>query len=234
LGASHASHRISRDALRAGIVRAQFNAVHGAAALLTDAEHRHSIAKTLAARPDSAGDVWLFAYGSLMWNPIVRYREKRIATVRGHHRRFCMWTRLYRGSPENPGLVLGLVPGGSCRGVAYRIAASEAREELELIWRREMINGGYHPTWLRIITTGGRGWAIGFVSDKRFIDYAGLLPEDRIAAIVGGAKGYAGSCAAYLFDTAAHLDQLGIRDPALRRIRGQVKQIIERNQKTAI
>lgn len=231
---SPASHRINREALRAGVVRQQFEAVRGAAALLTDAEHRRSVKQMLATRPDGAGDVWLFAYGSLMWNPMVRFRAKRIAAVRGYHRRFCMWTRLYRGSPAVPGLVLGLVPGGSCRGVAYRIAASEAREELELVWRRELINGGYHPTWLRIITNGGRGWAIGFVSDKRFIDYAGLLPEERVAAIVGKAKGFAGTGADYLFDTAAHLDELGIRDPALERIRGRVKQTIERNQKTAI
>ena len=229
-----APHRINRDTLRAGEVRQQFIAVRGAAALLTDAEHRRSVERMLATRPDGAGDVWLFAYGSLMWNPMVRFRAKRIATVRGYHRRFCMWTRLYRGSPEVPGLVLGLVPGGSCRGVVYRIAASEAREELELVWRREMINGGYHPTWLRIITNGGRGWAIGFVSDKRFIDYAGLLPEERIAEIVGKAKGFAGTGADYLFGTAAHLTELGIRDPALERIRACVKQTIERNHKTAI
>lgn len=229
-----ASHRITRDTLRQGVLREQFKSANPAIALLTDAEHRRSVRQTLAARPDGAGDVWLFAYGSLMWNPMVHYIEKRIATVRGHHRRFCMWTRLYRGSREAPGLVLGLVPGGSCRGVAYRIAASKARAELELIWRREMINGGYHPTWLRIITNGGRGWAIGFVSDRRFADFAGRLPEEQVTRIVGTASGYAGSCAAYLFDTAAHLDALDIRDPGLCRIRERVKQMIEIKPQTAI
>ncbi len=229
-----ASHRITRETLRQGALREQFKSLDVPAALLTDAEHRRSVKKTLAARPDGEGDVWLFAYGSLMWNSMIRVLEKRIAGVRGYQRRFCIWTRLYRGSPTRPGLVLGLVPGGACRGVAYRIAAAEARGELELIWRREMINGGYRPTWLQITTNGGRGWAIGFVTDRRFIDYAGSLPDERVAEIVAGASGYAGSCAAYLFDTAAHLDALGIRDQRLRRIRDLVAQIIEKNAKTAM
>jgi cation transport protein ChaC len=223
-----ATHRINRDVLRQGVLQAAFKSADPAAALLTEAEHRRSVRATLRIRPDGEGDVWLFTYGSLMWNPMIDFVEKRIATVSGHHRRFCLWTRLYRGTPAEPGLVLGLVPGGSCRGVVYRIAASAARAELELVWRRELINGGYHPTWLRTMTPGGRGWAIGFVTDRRFADYAGMLPEERVAAIVARARGYAGTGAAYLFDTVQHLDSLGIRDPALWRVRDTVKQLLEK------
>ena len=221
------SARISRETFRAGSLRAQYRAADLTAALLTDAEHRRSVEKTLAKRPDGGGDVWLFTYGSLMWNPMVEYSAKRIALLRGYERRFCLWTRLYRGSPAEPGLVLGLVPGSACRGVAYRIPARVVQEELELVWRRELINGGYHPTWLRIVTVGGRLWALGFVTDRRFVDYAGLLPEARVAAIVATACGYAGSGADYLFDTAAHLDSLGIRDPGLGRVRARVMQLLE-------
>jgi cation transport protein ChaC len=225
------SHRVTRDALRQGVLHAAFKSVDPAVELLTDAAHRLSVRETLRIRPDGGGDVWLFTYGSLMWNPMVDFIEKRVATISGYHRRFCLWTHLYRGSPADPGLVLGLVPGGSCRGVVYRIAASAARTELELVWRREMINGGYHPTWLRTVTPGGRGWAIGFVTDRRFTDYAGFLPEEQVAQIVARARGYAGSCAAYLFDTVHHLDSLGIRDAALWKVRDRVKQLIESKAK---
>jgi cation transport protein ChaC len=227
---SATAYRVTREALRQGHVHAAFKSADPAVELLTAAAHRRSVEKTLRIRPDGAGDVWLFTYGSLMWNPMIDFVEKRVATISGYHRRFCLWTHIYRGSPADPGLVLGLVPGGSCRGVVYRIAASAARKELELVWQRELINGGYHPTWLRTVTAGGRGWAIGFVTDRRFADYAGFLPEEEVAAIVARAKGYAGTCAAYLFDTVAHLDSLGIRDEALWRVRDRVKQIIEKDR----
>lgn len=221
------THRITRETVRAGMLRAQIEAADPTMQLLSDAEHRRSVRAILRDRPDGDGDVWLFAYGSLIWNPMVKFIAKRIATVPGYHRRFCLWTHLYRGSPEEPGLVLGLVPGGICRGVVYRIAAAEAREELELLWRREMITGAYQPVWLRTVTAGGRGWAIGFASSRRYERYAGLLPEERVAQTVAKAQGCLGSCASYLFDTAEHLEALGISDPALARVRDRVKQLID-------
>ncbi len=227
---SHApTHRITRDALRQGVVQAAFKSSDPSVTLLTEAAHRRSVEKTLRIRPDGAGDVWLFTYGSLMWNPMIDHIEKRVTAAAGYHRRFCLWTTLYRGTPEQPGLVLGLAPGGECRGVAYRIAAANARAELELIWQRELINGGYHPTWLRTHSPGGRGWAIGFVINRRGPGYAGRLPAERVAEIVARAKGFAGTGAAYLFDTVKHLDSLGIRDRALLSIRDRVKQLLEKN-----
>jgi len=221
------AHRVTRESLRQGVLHRQLKAVDPSVVLLTEAEHRRSVLKTLRARPDGQGDVWLFTYGSLMWNPMVDFIERRVATVSGFHRRFCLWSRLYRGTPEAPGLVLGLVPGGRCRGVVYRIAAGAAQAELELVWQRELINGGYHPAWLRTMSAGGRGWAIGFVVDRRFADYTGRLPEERVAAVVAEAQGFAGSGAAYLFDTTAHLAALGIRDRALARIRDRVAQLVD-------
>lgn len=217
---------LTREFLSTGALRAQIKAADPTMELLSDAEHRHSVRAILRQRPDR-GDVWLFAYGSLIWNPLVRFSEQRVATVRGYHRRFCLWTHLYRGSPTAPGLVLGLVPGGSCRGVVYRIARSKAQAELELLWRREMVTGAYQPVWLRTNSAGGRGWAIAFVSCRRYKSYAGLLPEERVAQTVATARGQLGSCAAYLFATAAHLEALGIRDPALWRVRDRVKQLID-------
>jgi glutathione-specific gamma-glutamylcyclotransferase len=225
---------ITRESLRGGALRAQIKAADPSLRLSTAAAHRCSIDAMLRARPDRAGDVWLFAYGSLIWNPIIDFVESRVVTVRGYHRRFCLWTELYRGSPGAPGLVLGLVPGGACRGVAYRIRAAEAEAELELIWRREMITDAYRPLWLRTVSAAGRGWAIGFVSNRRYRRYAGLLPEERVARSIATARGRLGSCASYLFATAGHLKALGIADPDLRRIRRRVEELIEGNEKTAM
>jgi glutathione-specific gamma-glutamylcyclotransferase len=228
------THGITRESLRGGTLRAQIRSDDPTMRILTEAEHRRSVEAMLRARPDGRGDVWLFAYGSLIWNPIVEFTESRVVTVRGYHRRFCLWTELYRGSPGAPGLVLGLVPGGACRGVAYRIAASEAEAELELVWRREMITDAYRPLWLRTVSVGGRSWAIGFVSNRRYRRYAGILPEERVAQSIASARGYLGSCAAYLFDTVRHLEALGIADPPLRRLRGRVEELVENNNKTAM
>lgn len=221
------AHSLTREFVGAGGLRAQIKAAEPTMELQSDAEHRQSVRQILRERPDGDGDLWVFAYGSLIWNPMIRFMEKRVATALGYHRRFCLWTHLYRGSPAAPGLVLGLVPGGSCRGVTYRIAAAEARAELELLWQREMITGAYQPVWLRTVSVGGRGWAIGFASARRYKHYAGLLPEEQVVRTLATARGQAGSCAAYLFDTAAHLEALGIRDPALWRVRDRVKQLID-------
>jgi len=231
---SSLGHGVTRENLRDGLLSAQIRAADPSARLVTEAQHRRSVEAMLRARPDRDGDVWLFAYGSLIWNPVIDYLERRVVAVPGYRRRFCLWTELYRGSPEAPGLVLGLVPGGLCRGVAYRIAAAKVRAELELVWRREMITAAYDPVWLRTVSAGGRGWAIGFASNPRYRRYAGLLAEERVAQAIARARGYLGPCAAYLFDTASHLDALGIVDPSLRRIRDRVKELVENNNKTAM
>ncbi len=228
---SSSPHRVSRESLRDGQVRAQALASDPHASLVTDAQHRRSVRQMLRDRPDGGGDVWLFGYGSLIWNPMVRFTARRVATVPGYHRRFCVWTHLYRGTRAVPGLVLGLVPSGICRGVAFRIPAADAQAELELVWQRELITAAYRPVWLRTVTAGGRGWAIGFVSNPGFVHYAGLLPEDRVIEIVAKARGYSGACAAYLADTAAHLARLGILEPALRRVRDRVAQLVESKAK---
>jgi cation transport protein ChaC len=199
--------------------------------LVSEEEQCSSIQKMLATRPDS-GDVWLFAYGSLIWNPMIHFVEQRVATVHGYHRRFCLWTRLGRGTAENPGLMLGLERGGACRGVAFRIAEGIAREELEIVWRREMLTGAYCPRWVRISTAAGRGWAIAFLINRNHERYAGLLPEDKVATTIASACGPLGACATYLFNTVAHLEELGISDRHLSRLRDRVAGEIQRAQAT--
>jgi cation transport protein ChaC len=219
---------LTREQVQSGVMRDMLRAADPSIHVWTDDEHRASVKATLNARPDAGGDVWLFAYGSLIWNPMIHFTDKRIATVHGYHRRFCLWTHLGRGSVETPGLILGLDHGGACRGLAYRISQAEAEAELLLLWQREMITGAYCPRWVPIVTKeGGRGWAIAFLINRSHARYAGVVSEDRMVAAISCAKGPLGPCAAYLFDTASHLDALGIRDARLLRLRDLVAQAVE-------
>lgn len=226
-------HRLTRESVLSGEMRRLIEKHDPTARIIPDAEHCASVAKILAAHPGGGGDVWMFAYGSLIWNPMIHFTERRIATVHGYHRRFCLWTHLGRGSVETPGLILGLERGGACRGVVYRIEKDLAQPELELLWRREMVTGSYCPRWVSIATQeGGRGWAIAFIINRAHPRYAGLVPEDRIVAAIAKAKGALGPCASYLFDTAAHLEALGVRDERLFRLRDRVNQVLESQKKT--
>ena len=93
-------------------------------------------------------DLWVFGYGSLIWNPDFDYAERRPAKVHGWHRALKMWSRINRGTPERPGLVFGMLSGGSCQGVVFRIARQHGRVVLENLWKREMMAGVYDPKWL--------------------------------------------------------------------------------------
>ena len=213
---------LTREAILSDSIRAVVQAADPDIRLPTAEEHRASIAAVLAKRPDGGGDVWIFGYGSLMWNPLIFFEEKRVATVKGYHRCFCLWSHMGRGTTKKPGLMLGLEPGGSCRGVAYRIAEAQAAHELEVVWRREMLSGAYAPRWLRAESTQGRVHALAFRVNRRHTRYAGRLPEERIIATIAEAAGPLGACATYLFNTVQHLEELGIRDPRLARLRDQV------------
>lgn len=227
------AHKLTRESVLSGELRRLLEQHDPSVRVVPDAEHCASVAAILGSRPDGGGDVWLFAYGSLIWNPMIHFVDQRVATVHGYHRRFCLWTHLGRGSSEAPGLVLGLDHGGACRGLVYRIDASIASAELELLWRREMITGSYCPRWVRIVTKeGGRDWAIAFLINRAHPRYAGLVSEDRVVESIARAHGALGPCAAYLFDTAQHLEALGIRDARLFRLRDRVAQVLERQKKS--
>lgn len=212
---------LTREAILGDSIRALVQAAEPELRLLTAEEHRASIAALLERRPGS-GDVWLFAYGSLIWNPLIHFVEKRVGAVKGYHRCFCLWSRTGRGTAAKPGLTLGLERGGSCHGVAYRIAEALAAHELEIVWRREMLTGAYAPRWLKLATAEGPLHAIAFLINRTHNRYAGKLPEDKIIASIAEARGPLGACATYLFNTVAHLEELGIRDQRLIRLRDRV------------
>lgn len=163
------------------------------------------------------GDLWVFGYASLIWNPEVEHVERRMARVLGYHRALCMWSRINRGTPEVPGLVFALMPGGSCQGVVFRIPGALARQELERLWQREMPTGVYDPRWLPCRTREGGVRALGFTLSRRSPNYTGELPEPRLVDILRHARGRYGSTLEYLSRTHDSLLAHGIRD---RRVEG--------------
>jgi glutathione-specific gamma-glutamylcyclotransferase len=212
-GHPHFGRPLCRDDLVSGSLRAAFVKSEMAAHAWSDAQLNRSVDCTLSRVPP--GDVWVFAYGSLIWNPIFPFADKRVARIYGFHRSFCLWSRIGRGTPEKPGLVLGLDHGRSCAGLAYRIAAPHVRDELRLLWRREMVTGSYVPTWVKARTPQGAVAAIAFVINHRSVAYAGRLPCTEAARRIREAAGIHGPCAEYLLRTVAGLREHGIHDPAM-------------------
>jgi glutathione-specific gamma-glutamylcyclotransferase len=166
-------------------------------------------------KPPPGEEFWVFAYGSLMWRPGFACLEARPALLRGYHRAFCIYSVLYRGTPERPGLVLGLDRGGACRGRALRVAAEHAEAVAIYLHEREMVTGVYEPRWLPVDVEGRRIRAVTYVADRNHEQYTGKLDPDRIVEMILKGEGKAGSNRAYLENTVGHLDELGIADGAL-------------------
>jgi cation transport protein ChaC len=211
---------LTRENIRSGAVR-KIAADHGLMRILSDEELASSLGGMLDGVDLSTG-VWVFAYGSLIWNPAFHFTDRVVGRVFGFHRRFCLWTHLGRGCPERPGLVLGLERGGSCRGVAYHIAADCAREELDIVWRREMISDAYVPRWVAVHTPMATVRAITFTINHAHERYARDLSDEEAATAIAGASGFLGPCADYLINTVDHLADLGIHDRPLERLRARV------------
>lgn len=120
---------------------------------LTQSELDESLDAAVATA--EGGDLWLFAYGSLLWRPEFPFTERRLARIYGYHRRFCLWQWRWRGTADAPNLMLALTPGGSCTGLAYRIAGPGLRHKLGPVWRRELAGDGYRPCWMTAATDTG-------------------------------------------------------------------------------
>ncbi|MGB8433273.1 MAG: gamma-glutamylcyclotransferase [Burkholderiales bacterium] len=212
---------ITRNDLETGRIRKAIIACGYAPRLLSDQELEASIESVLARHPRGR-DVWVFGYGSLIWNPLVHYTQRRLATVYGYHRRYCLWSIFGRGTPDAPGMMLGLDRGGRCQGVAYRLEAAKAVDELRLLWCREMVTGVYMPRWVRVRDADDTIDAITFVVDRSHPWYAGKVPLDRIAGAIKQGKGMIGSSADYLRQTCAELVAHGIADSHLFEVHAAV------------
>lgn len=216
-------HALTRELIEAGGIDALVARDAPGLHVLTEAERAASLDATLAARPE--GPAWLFAYGSLIWNPTVRVEACRVARIDGWHRAFCLVTMVGRGSPAHPGLTLALDEGGDCTGVALRLPEEGLEHELSLLWRREMLSGAYVPRWLDVSDpAGGRfGSAIAFTMDRASPQYAGGLSEEETVHRLATAQGSIGSAADYLFATCEGLAGHGVSDPALDALAAAVR-----------
>lgn len=161
-------------------------------------------------------DLWVFAYGSLMWRPGFEAAERSCATVDGYHRALCIESHRHRGTPERPGLVLGLDVGGSCCGVAFRVEAARVAETLAYLRERELVTKVYLEILLPTTLADGRAvTAVAYVVDREHEQYVGLLSPEETLERVTGAIGLAGPNPDYVVNTARELDRLGVEDPTL-------------------
>ena len=208
------STTLCRRDLELGRMRELYLAATDSGRALTDEQLSESLTATLAAKPKGAG-WWIFGYGSLLWNPLFPVAEMRPATLRGLHRRFCLWSLASRGTREMPGLVLGLDRGGTCRGVALRLPGPLALDELHLLWRREMVVGSYAPRWVKVDADGRTLNALTFVVRRDHPQYAGKLTPAKQIDVLASARGAFGTSADYLERTRVALVSHGIVDPYL-------------------
>ena len=209
--------RVTREVLAQWDARAQ---AQGRAAnwRLSDRQIDDSRRAVLAGLPPTQ-DLWIFGYGSLMWDPGFHFAEVRRADLSGYQRRFSYRTTLGRGSPELPGMMLTLDRAeGICRGLAFRLACDLAHDECAMLWRREMIRGGYCPMLLPASTPQGDITALAFAANREHADYVGELPIEQTGDIIARAAGVLGSNREYLEQLAAQLQRLDIDDAYVRRL----------------
>ena len=175
---------------------------------------------------DKAEDGWVFGYGSLMWRPGFPYRVVAPGLLRGYHRSFCVWSRHWRGTPQRPGLVLGLAPDGECQGLLFRVAASDWAWVKAYLDERELVSYAYAARWLPVETAvveSGAVRAYTYVADPWHPQYAGEMSVDRAAAIIVGARGVAGLNRDYLIETLRHMAAEGFADEGLRSLLRRVE-----------
>jgi glutathione-specific gamma-glutamylcyclotransferase len=166
--------------------------------------------------PHADGGLWVFGYGSLMWRPGFVYVRRCKALLRGWRRRLCVFSHIYRGTPERPGLVLGLDRGGACPGVAFEVEAALREPTLRYLREREQVTAVYVERVAPItLEFGSRVQAVTYIADRLHEQYAGRLEREEMLEIVLGGRGKSGANAEYILETHDHLEALGVRDPDL-------------------
>ena len=198
----------------------------------TDADFAAAVTGMLATRPP--GPLWLFGYGSLLWKPETAFEETRMATALGWHRRFCIGNELrYRGNPEQPGVMMALDRGGSCKGMIYRLPEKGLAAELDRLVRREQstVPATFPWRWIDVIDAdGARLRVLVFAMNRRSPRYVGHLSDEEVADLLSVACGFRGSMAEYLFATVSKLEELGIHDRNLWRLQELVAKRIDAAQ----
>jgi glutathione-specific gamma-glutamylcyclotransferase len=206
----------------------------GESRLLSDDELRVSMNRALE-RWDRASDLWLFGYGSLIWNPGLPTAEAVRSRVHGYHRGLYLWSRVNRGTPEQPGLVLALDRGGSCSGIAFRLAAEGALLHLEALWRREMAMASYRPAWLPCALADGRRVdALAFVMRRDVATYTGKLSDEVVSTVFDCACGRYGTTLDYVSRTVEALRKSGMPDRALEALLARCKRQARQGQQAGV
>lgn len=169
-------------------------------------------------------ELWVFGYGSLIWRPGFPYIDRRIARLSGAHRALCVYSWVHRGTPQRPGLVLGLDRGGACHGVAYRVARKAWDGVLDYLRAREQVTAIYLERMRAIrFADGSAARALTYLVDRQHDQYAGKLDEETQLRLISGAHGQSGDNRAYVINTAAHLAELGITDRALSQLAARLQ-----------
>lgn len=188
---------------------------------MTRARYPASSTAPIATRP-----LWVFAYGSLMWNPGFATTETRPARLRGWHRAFCIRSEHYRGTAEKPGLILGLMPGGACPGFVHRLPDDGYDAVRRYLWDREILNDGVYVETVRParLDDGSTVETLVYLANRAHPQFAGKLPPGEAAALVRQGRGVTGSCLDYLANTVEQLDALGMSEPGLRALLAAAKE----------
>jgi cation transport protein ChaC len=169
----------------------------------------------------AADDLWIFAYGSLMWRPDFSFLERVEARLIGAHRALCVYSFVHRGTPERPGLVLGLDRGGTCRGIAYRVSAAQRADTIAYLRKREQVTSVYREVVRPILLHHGpqqRIPALCYVVDRGHPQYAGRLSLHAQLHHVRQGHGVSGANRDYVIATVAALEELGYRESELHRL----------------
>ncbi|MGB0232778.1 MAG: gamma-glutamylcyclotransferase [Candidatus Puniceispirillaceae bacterium] len=215
---------ITREMLQNWRVASLARERDGAEASIASEDQLLESRRLVIADDADVSDFWVFGYGSLIYNPIIEHSHRAIASIYGYHRRFCLWTKIGRGSPDCPGLVLSLDRGGSCKGVAFRLNPQNAIAELDLLWRREMMTMAYRPRLISLHTDIGLKRGLAFVANPARPAYAQPMPFEATVEVVAHAAGFNGPCREYLYDTVKGMQACGIRDRQLEKLAAAVQQ----------
>jgi len=183
-----------------------------------------------SARTQTGEDLWVFAYGSLMWRPGFDHLERRHARLIGAHRALCVYSFVHRGTPERPGLVLGLDRGGNCRGIAYRVAADKRAATVDYLRSREQVTLVYREAWRAVWLDDDPQQsvqALVYMVDRGHRQYAGRLPLDKQLHFVRQGHGRSGNNRDYVLDAVKEVERQGYRDEDLHLLAERLKGVHE-------
>ena len=219
------SVKLTRENITQGRLGEKIRSISGSDKVLSQDELISERRKVI---PDNGigEDIYIFAYGSLLWNPTIDYEEQFLAKIYGFHRSFCMKTNLGRGSFENPGLMLALDYGGSCRGSAFRLNKKDSIKNIDILFKREMVTGAYKPKLIKTKLENNKNvLSLAFTVDKKHKNYFAKKNTFIKAKMIFKARGFLGTCQEYFDNTLESLEELAIKDLEMRAISYHLKKI---------